>query len=206
MAGAFTSDAKSRWGAEWLTWPGYGKFWTQVVRQLMRRTPPGGLQLAVTRHGPRSLLSVDASEESGEFLNGGEAEVLVTDPSLGSTRIPLRQTAPGRYEGQLEAAQPGAWNLDFSIRRDGQPAAQQSRAIVTGEAQELRIRPVNTGLLRRVSEVSAGVFEPRPEDVYRLVPKERAIRPRILRPWLLGLAALLLIPETILRRISLRRR
>ena len=34
MTAAFTSDAKSRWAAEWLTWPGYGKFWTQVVRQI----------------------------------------------------------------------------------------------------------------------------------------------------------------------------
>ncbi|MDQ3624571.1 MAG: VWA domain-containing protein, partial [Verrucomicrobiota bacterium] len=30
QAAAFTSDAKSRWAAEWLNWPGYGKFWAQV--------------------------------------------------------------------------------------------------------------------------------------------------------------------------------
>src|SRR5262249_11574892 len=32
MTAAFTSDAKARWAAEWLTWPGYSKFWAQVVR------------------------------------------------------------------------------------------------------------------------------------------------------------------------------
>ncbi|HUG67819.1 MAG TPA: VWA domain-containing protein, partial [Pirellulaceae bacterium] len=32
MTGAFTSDAKSRWAAEWMTWPEFGKFWTQVIR------------------------------------------------------------------------------------------------------------------------------------------------------------------------------
>ena len=35
---AFTSDAKNRWAADWLTWPGYGKFWAQLVRGLMRRS------------------------------------------------------------------------------------------------------------------------------------------------------------------------
>jgi hypothetical protein len=29
---AFLSDAKNRWAADWLAWPGYGKFWAQVVR------------------------------------------------------------------------------------------------------------------------------------------------------------------------------
>jgi uncharacterized membrane protein len=32
QAAAFTSDAKSRWASEWLGWPGYGKFWAQIVR------------------------------------------------------------------------------------------------------------------------------------------------------------------------------
>ena len=38
MTTAFTSDAKSRWAAEWITWEGYSKFWTQVVRQTMRKS------------------------------------------------------------------------------------------------------------------------------------------------------------------------
>lgn len=204
MTAAFTSDATSRWAAEWLTWPGYGKFWTQVMRQLMRRTPPGGLQLAVERRGPRTVLSVEATDESGSFLNDGDADVLVTNPALVTSRIPLQQTAPGRYEGELQTAEPGAWNLDFTIRSDGQPAAQQSRAIVTGEANELRLRPVNTGLLQQVAEASGGVFRPQPENIYK-VSSERASRPRRLSTWLLGLAALLLIPDTLLRRLEIRR-
>jgi uncharacterized membrane protein len=38
MTVAFTSDAKSRWAAEWLTWPGYSKFWAQLVRHAMRKS------------------------------------------------------------------------------------------------------------------------------------------------------------------------
>src|SRR5260370_6101146 len=43
MTVAFTSDAKSRWSAEWLSWPGYSKFWAQVVRQAMRKSDAQGL-------------------------------------------------------------------------------------------------------------------------------------------------------------------
>ena len=31
----FASDAKSRWAADWMTWPGFDKFWTNVARDLL---------------------------------------------------------------------------------------------------------------------------------------------------------------------------
>lgn len=205
MSAAFTSDAKSRWGAEWLTWPGFGKFWTQVMRQLMRRTPPGALQLSVTRRGNRSILTVDAADAGGSFLNNGESEVLVTDPAMKISRLPLRQSAPGRYTAELNTSAPGAWNFDLTIRQDGQTIAQQSRAIVTGQSDELRLKPVNTQLLQQLASTTGGLSNPPVEQVFQ-PSAQQVVRPRTLRPWLLGLAALLLIPDTALRRLELRRR
>jgi Mg-chelatase subunit ChlD len=37
MSVAFTSDAEGRWGAAWLAWPEFGRFWTRVVRAALRR-------------------------------------------------------------------------------------------------------------------------------------------------------------------------
>jgi hypothetical protein len=36
---AFTSDVKDRWAHDWLAWRGYGQFWTQLVRETIRRDP-----------------------------------------------------------------------------------------------------------------------------------------------------------------------
>ena len=49
MTAAFTSDAKSRWAAEWMTWEGFGKFWTQVIRQTMRNSDARGISINATR-------------------------------------------------------------------------------------------------------------------------------------------------------------
>ena len=35
----FTSDAKSRWAANWVSWPGFDKFWTNVFRDLLPHAP-----------------------------------------------------------------------------------------------------------------------------------------------------------------------
>jgi len=40
---AFTSDAQSRWAAAWLRWDGFGPFWTQLARHVMRPNPSGNL-------------------------------------------------------------------------------------------------------------------------------------------------------------------
>ena len=45
---AFTSDAKARWAARWLDWPGFGRFWAQAMRWMMRRSPSTDLQLLVS--------------------------------------------------------------------------------------------------------------------------------------------------------------
>ena len=38
-AAVFTSDAKSRWAASWVSWPGFDKFWTNVFRDLLPHAP-----------------------------------------------------------------------------------------------------------------------------------------------------------------------
>src|SRR5260370_1536646 len=37
----FTSDAKSRWAADWLTWKGFDKLWTNIFRDLLPHAEAG---------------------------------------------------------------------------------------------------------------------------------------------------------------------
>ena len=43
----FTSDVKNRWAVNWLDWPGYGKLWAQVTREVMRRDSGEALDFRV---------------------------------------------------------------------------------------------------------------------------------------------------------------
>src|SRR5207244_4827568 len=60
MTVAFTSDAKSRWAAEWLSWPGYSKFWAQVVRQAMRKSDAKGIFMQITHKDGKAQVTLDA--------------------------------------------------------------------------------------------------------------------------------------------------
>ena len=60
MTVAFTSDAKSRWAAEWLSWPGYSKFWAQVVRHAMRKSDAKGVFVQVDQKDGKATVTLDA--------------------------------------------------------------------------------------------------------------------------------------------------
>ncbi len=38
-AAVFTSDAKNRWAANWVTWPGFDKLWANIFRDLLPHAP-----------------------------------------------------------------------------------------------------------------------------------------------------------------------
>ena len=50
-AAIFTSDVKTRWSTEWIDMAGYAKFWSQVVRETMRRQNDEQFDFKVTRKG-----------------------------------------------------------------------------------------------------------------------------------------------------------
>ena len=202
MAAAFTSDAKSRWAAEWLTWPGYGRFWTQVVRQTMRSSDARGMHAEIVRRGPSADVTVDLTDTAGRFVNQAEVQLTVIGPRLHPEKTTLQQTAPGRYTARFDASSSGAYHLELSAGQHGQTLYRQSRGLMVGYSDELRIRPVNESLLQQIAAVSGGRYRPEPAEVFDQ-PGRGATRPVPLWPWLLTIAAWLVPLDVALRRIDL---
>ena len=201
MTAAFTSDAKSRWAAEWLTWPGYGKFWTQVVRQTMRKSDTKGIQVAANRDGKRTDITVDAVSEIGQFLNNSEVELTIINPQLRREKSTMKQTAPGRYAADFTTPVSGSYHMEIALRQNGQVLYRQSRGLMMGYSDELRIQPTNESLLKEIANVSGGTFNPEPSQLFNR-PGEWTTRPTPLWPWLLTLAAILVVLDVALRRID----
>ena len=64
---AFTSDVKNRWAANWIEWPGYGKFWAQQVRDLMRRDSGEEFDFRVVREGGEAVIRLSVLTPDGNF-------------------------------------------------------------------------------------------------------------------------------------------
>ncbi|MFO0953363.1 MAG: VWA domain-containing protein [Isosphaeraceae bacterium] len=199
---AFTSDAKARWAAEWLTWPQFGQFWAQVVRSAMRNAEAKGTVVQLERKGDRATVTLDAIEPSGRFRNKAATELTVVDPRLKVQKLPMAQTAPGRYQAEIPVPQSGSYQVMIAQSRDGQVIGQQGRGLAVGYPDELRLRTTNTDLLRSLAVASGGRFDLKPESVFD--PPGRSVqRATALWPYLAGLAALLFVLDVALRRLDL---
>lgn len=207
---AFTSDAKSRWAAEWLTWPGYSKFWAQTIRHAMRKNDAKGITVEVAQRARRATVTLDAVDPSGRFLNGADSEITIIDPRLGERKLPLNQTAPGRYVAEFDTPHSGAYHLNLSQRAaNGGPVIhQQTRGLTVGYSDELRLRPTNTELLQQIATATGGRFDPQPSEALldapgRSVAQRMAQQTRPLWPELVMLALVLFVFDVALRRIDL---
>ena len=215
---AFTSDAKSRWGAEWLTWPGFSKFWAQVVRQSMRKNDVKGVIVEVKQERRRAMVSLDAIDPSGKFLNRADTEVTVIDPQLGQSKLEMKQTSPGRYVAEFETPLSGAYHLNMTQKTSGGTLLhQQTRGLIVGYPDELRLHPTNEEMLRTLASTSGGRFDPDPTEIFNaetspvdqqsqgqpVIPPRTVQRTTPLWPLLVTAACLLFLLDVALRRIDL---
>jgi len=201
MSAAFTSDAKSRWAAEWLTWPGFNKFWAQVTRHMMRKGEAKGFSVAIERNGDRAAVVLDALDATGNFLNEADTELTLIDPRLGTERINMQQTAPGRYVTDIDLPHRGAYHLELAQSKLGQTIYRQSRGLVLGYPDELRLRTTNEELLKSLATSTGGTYDLEPDEVF--APTElTASRATPLWPVLAALAVILFVIDVALRRID----
>jgi uncharacterized membrane protein len=199
---AFTSDAKNRWAAEWLAWPDFAPFWAQVVRHAMRKSEAKGVFVEVSRQANLATVVLDAVDPAGRYLNQAETGLTVVRPNLGTEELEMQQTAPGRYTAQFETGASGSYHLELAQGKQGKTTFRQTRGLIVGYPEELRLRPTDEDLLRRVAEATGGAYDPEPKSVF--APSDRkTVRAVPLWPYLLAAAALLLLLDVALRRIDL---
>ena len=200
---AFTSDISSRWAHEWLAWPDFGVFWAQVIRHAMRKSDASGAFVTVDRNGNQARITLDAVDPLGNFVNKAETHLTLIGPDLATETIPLRQTAPGRYETQFDVGERGSYLMELQQTSPaGEVGLRQNRALVVGYPDELRLRPTDEALLRKIANVSGGTYDPSVDEM--LKPSDRTVQRRLpLWPYLLMIALGCFVLDVLLRRIDL---
>ncbi len=192
-AAIFSSDAKSRWAANWLTWPGFDRLWTNIFRDLL---PHGNESEAVARYdGANEELVVDY------HLSGRAAEI-TAPPDIyvigpGDFRRPLDVTrvSPGTYRGRLRI---GSLEGLFRVRPLNESRSFPEVGLYRQES-ELSDYGTNDILLKSIAQSTGGRFNPSAGQLFDNGGKyiESTIR---LWPGLLAIALLLNLIELVMRK------
>jgi Ca-activated chloride channel family protein len=194
----FTSDVKTRWAGDWIEWNGYAKFWSQVVRETMRRRNDEQFDFKVTRKGDFALISINAVEKNGQFRNGLQSELRVIGPDQKVSVINVPQVGPGEYETRVRVNQNGT----YTFRASGGGATGPTHSLEYSYPAEYHFYPPDIQKLRAISTSTGGTFQPQVQDIFD--PHGESVEyPIVLWPWLSAVVLLLYIGDILLRRVRL---
>ncbi len=196
---AFTSDAKARWASEWLTWPGYPKFWAQVARGLLRKTGNAAFDVARREVDDSLELRIEATTSEGAYRN--RLPISVTSRGVNEApdavqRGSASQDAPGSYIARVPLASEGTTVINISSPDlpDGGTALAHTRSY----PREFLTRETNESRLRAIASAGGGKYDAPAQSVFER-GSEAGMRRSDLGNWFL-IAALVLMPLDIFLR------
>jgi uncharacterized membrane protein len=201
---AWTSDVKNRWASEWLAWPGYQKFWAQVIRSTMRHKQFESYDLAATVVAGKAHVVVDAVSRDDRFVNDMDTTLQVIDPrdSKVKRELPMEQTAAGRYDADFTVDRYGTYILKAVHKRDGQVVAESTGAVALPYPAEYLKSTPNLEPLKQAALITGGAAQPKAADVYARAGESIQFH-KDLWPYILMVVAMLFVVDVFLRRVRL---
>ena len=176
---AWTSDVKNLWAVEWLRWPGYGQFWGQLIREHMRqkKRQQYDMRAEIDVATGHVKASIDAIGGDDRFQNGLEAKLTVTGPQPNGEvkKMPMRQTAPGRYESDFPLERFGSFLLHASLEKGvddgkgGQKSVQVAESfghVTNPYPREYLALAPDLVTLSRTAQITGGRMDPEAKAVF----------------------------------------
>ena len=200
ITAAWTSDAKNRWAAPWITWDGFGPFWAQLVRSVLRRPLERGAEIEITQLAGQIHVRLDVVDDLDRFVNHADGVLNVVTPHFDGGEFPLHQTAPGRYEGAFPVQEPGGYLIHVALRSGEKQIVAQNRSFTVRETENVRWSEADNDPLRQLAASTGGRYDPNPETLFQ-PSQDRFVWTRVpLDPYLLSLAVVLFVLDLFLRR------
>ena len=205
---AWTSDASARWANQWAGTDDFSRFWGQAVAWSINAGASKNLETRILLENERARIVVDARDDEGQFLDGLLLQSAVLNPGGEGMRLPLQQTAPGRYETTFTPQDEGAYFLTISGEAElaaGPTPLTDLNGWVMSYSPEYVPRPDDGGTLAEIAEITGGAnLAEQPEAVFTHDLGERHAATDIWET--LILVALLLLPLDIaIRRLIITR-
>jgi uncharacterized membrane protein len=202
---AWTSDATGRWAKDWVGWPGFNRFFSQLVSWTFPGEETGGIEATFEPGGDGTGLHVESVEPDGSPRDFYSTSAVVVGPDLEPHTVNMVQVAPGVYEAPLGEIEPGAYAVRVTQTKPGSTALGRTVGLVAPTAAEYRVLGANEPVLAALRAAGGGRAIVTPLDPWR---HDLSATDRFTELWPLRLSlALIFWPLDIaLRRKSLGRR
>jgi len=197
---AWTSDTQGLWSAQLLRSPLAGKLLAGIVASTLPLAADPALSLSAQLEGGTAHL---VAQVPGLPFDAS-AVVHVVGPDGQGSEVPLSETAPGRFEGDIPASAVGAYLMRAEVSAGGRALHAATIGVAVPYSPELRFVGTDLGFLEQVADAGGGaVLSSARQALAEGVPPVNLDQP--LSGALLVLAIILFPLDVALRRLDLRR-
>jgi hypothetical protein len=131
-----------------------------------------------------------------------QLEAAILNQQMERDLIRLNPIAPGSWEGEFAAADPGSYLIQIMEKQDGRVTAAQTTGVTVSYSPEYAMRADGEEVLRGWLEAGGGSLLTSPAEVFSGdLPQKWETQP--MEVWLLMLAALLWPVDVAVRRLQL---
>lgn len=202
---AFTSDAKARWGGDWISWDGFGKFWGQLVRSVMSTGSHEELRTRtrVDVEGGIARVTLDVRDRIGAYRDDVLPDVaIVRDADSEPDSLAITHLGPGLFEASFPIEEYGEfYHLMITQSQDGKIVDAKALGVTESYSPEFRTPLPDRELLELVSAETGGAVDPEDDAVWAFEGAP-ARTPKDTWWWWLAIAVVLLPIDIALRRLG----
>jgi Ca-activated chloride channel family protein len=189
----FTSDAKNRWAANWVQWPGFDKLWANIFRDLLPHAPQSETTADFDRASDELVVDYRLSRSVEEPAK--TPDIFVLGPDGFHAPLKMGKVAAGHYRGRLGIGQnQGLFRVRPLVESRAFPEVGFYR-----QEDEMQEFGNNEQLLRQIAASTGGRYGVKAGDVFeaggRSIPAQME-----LWPGMLALALALNLLELVMRK------
>ena len=192
---AFTSEPAGDWAGRWPAWPEYERFWAQIARYVAQEKKPAHFRTMFSGNGDSTLITVEALDEEGSFLDRANFQGIFIDDGGHSYEPRFSQSAPGTYTADV----PSSGALFGKLFRMEGAAIQEEATVQFKGTTGIEFRRTNQG--RELLQKLTGRIVNLPEELRFPSGTSDEIAP--LQSRLLLWTAFLFFLDVAARKISL---
>ncbi len=211
-----TTDAGARWASNWTEWEGYEKFYSQLVRWLMRPTGDNRqFSIASQVRDDEVKIVVNALSDDDTFLNFLDMQASAIAPDLEPLPLRMRQAAPGRYVGSFKVEKTGSYFVNVL---PGAGASPVSTGVTVPYSDEYRVRQSNLSLIDSLaSQIPLGGQTGQVFPKLDMAPSDELLSANAFRsglaparsirdawPWFVLFASSVFLLDVFVRRVAIR--
>jgi uncharacterized membrane protein len=198
---AVTTDASGRWSSLWVEAGVFEPLWERLLGWLAPHSSAAqnfGIALGY-RSGRIQVNLTDYSPNSA--ISSAPVTAAVTAPDGAKYSISLSREAPGELSGSIEAPRAGTYNIDLTSRHAVGTGLPPLAYTVSPAVYAEVPRPApNYALLDHLAAATGGKLNPTLAQLD--LSRPRFERTSSLSPWLVLCGMVLLIVETLVRRLT----